>query len=126
MAFRRWPAPFGGIGFCGFECDVVDLAGGGTTAFTAAMAFAQDGGMASADCNPDPGDIDGDERAAGLPGEHTAGVHRLPAPAIKAKDPVGLRDRIPAFDLGQRAAMGLTGADILGLHVPPQRLGLFC
>ena len=34
------------------------------------------------------------------------------APAVKAEDPVGLRDGVPALEIGEFAAMGLTGADM--------------
>ena len=50
---------FGGIGFCGFECDVVDFTGRCAPAFAGAMTFTNDGCSVRMDGDPDPGDVDG-------------------------------------------------------------------
>jgi hypothetical protein len=65
------------------------------------MAFADDGCAIGRNRNPYPGDVDGEEIAAVLPGDDTPGLQRLPAPAIMAKDAIGLGDDIPAFEIGQ-------------------------
>ena len=57
-----------------------------------------------------PGDIDGEERAPGLPRYDALGFDGLSGPAVKADDPVGLRDGIPAIEVGQCPAVGLPGA----------------
>ena len=56
--------------------------------------------------------IDRQEGAAVFTGQHAAGLDRLPVPAIKPEDPIGLRDRVPALDIGQLAAIGLARADM--------------
>ena len=61
-----------------------------------------------------------------FPRQHAAGLHGLAVPAIKAKDPVGFRDRVPAFDVGELAAIGLARADVPAVEAAPQRLHLFC
>ena len=76
--------------------------------------------------NADLGDIDSDEAAAIFPSEDAAGFDGFPAPAIKAKDPIGFRDRVPAFDIGELAAIGLARADLPAVEIAPQRLYLFC
>jgi CRP-like cAMP-binding protein len=58
--------------------------------------------------------------------ERVAGFDGLAVPAIKAKDPVGFRDRVPAFDIGELASIGLARADVPAVEAPPQRLQLFC
>ena len=45
----------------------------------------------------------------------------LPAPAVKAKDPIGLRDRVPALDIGELATMDLAGSDMPVIEIAPQR-----
>ena len=74
------------------------------------------------DRNPHFGDIDGQEGAAIFPGKDTAGFDGFSAPAIEPKDPIGLRDREPAFDIGELAAIGLARADLAAIEVSPQRL----
>ena len=90
----------------------MDLAGGGASAFTCAVTFANDGCAVGLHRNPHSGDIDREEGAAVFTGEDTAGFEGLPAPAIKAEDSIGFRDRVPAFDVGEFAAIGFAGADI--------------
>ena len=79
-------------------------------------------------CDGDPhfGDIDSDEAAAIFPGENAAGFYRLPIPTIEAKDPIGLRDRVPPFDIGELAAVGLARSDLPAVEFSPQRLHLLC
>ena len=90
------------------------------------MAFPNDGCAIGLDGDPHLGDIDGEEGAAVFPGQNATGFDGLSAPAIKAEDPVGLRDRVPAFDIGELTAMGLAGADLPAVEISPQRLHLFC
>ena len=68
-------------------------------AFTGAMVFPNDGGAIGVYCNPDPGGVDGKEGAAVLAGKHAFGFRGLPVPAVKAKDPIGLTDCVPALDV---------------------------
>ena len=77
-------------------------------------------------CNPHFGDVDGQECAAVFSGKHAAGFDRLPVPAVKAEDTVGFRDRVPAFNIREFAAIGLAGADMPVIEIAPQRLHLFC
>ena len=109
--------PLGGIGFRRLEGDVVHLAGGGAAAFAGAMAFPDDGCALRLHGDADPGDIDGEESALVFAGKDAFGFDGLPAPAVKAEDPVGLRDRVPAFEIGEFPAMGLAGADMSGDRV---------
>ena len=118
--------PFGGIGFRGLERDVVHLAGRCSAAFAGAMAFADDGCAVGMHGDPHPGDIDRQEGAAVLAGKDAFGFDRLPVPAVEAEDPVGLRDGVPALEIGELPAMGLTGADMPVIGIAPQRLHLFC
>ena len=104
----------------------MDLAGRAAAAFTCAMAFSDNGDPAGLHGNPYPRDIDGNKCAAVLPCEHAAGLDRFPIPAIKAKDPVGFRDRVPALDIGELAAVGLARSDLAGVEIAPQRLYLLC
>ena len=89
------------------------------------MALADDRCAAGMHRNPHPRDIDRQERASVLPGQDAAGFQRLPAPAIKAKYPVGFRDDIPALQIGELAAIGLAGPDHPGIEVAPERRELF-
>ena len=118
--------PLGGIGLRRLEGDVMDLAGGGASAFPGAMAFPDNGCPIRLHGEPHPGDIDGEEGALGLPGQDALGFDGLSGPAVKAEDPVGLRDRVPALEVGQLPAMGLPGADVAAVGLAPQRLQLFC
>ena len=63
------------------------------------------------------GDIDRQEGAAVLAGKDAFGFDGLPVPAIKPEDPVGLRDGVPALEIGQFAAAGLTGPDMAVIEV---------
>ena len=113
--------PLGGVGLGGLERDIVHLAGGRAAAFPGAMALPDDGCAVRLHGDPDPGDIDGEEGAAVLAGQDAFGFDGLPAPAVKAEDPVGLRDGVPALEIGEFAAMGLSGADMAMIGLPPQR-----
>ena len=62
----------------------------------------------------------------GFRGRARSGIRRLPVPAVKAKDPIGFRDRVPAFDIRELATIGLTRADMTVIEIAPQRLHLFC
>src|SRR5450759_2289286 len=84
------------------------------------MALTNDGCAIRMHGDPDPGEVDRQEGPAVLAGEDTAGFDRLPVPTIEPKDPVGFRDRIPAFDVGQLAAKGLTRPDMAVIEVAPQ------
>ena len=78
------------------------------------MALTNDGCPIRMHGDPHPGDIDRQERAAVFAGKDAFGFDRLPVPAVKAEDPVGLRDGVPALEIGQLPAMGLTGPDMPG------------
>src|SRR5450759_3088633 len=90
------------------------------------MAFPNNGRAIRMNGDPDPGEVDRQECAPIFAGKHTAGLDRLPVPAIESEDPVCFRDGVPAFDIGKLAAMGLTGADMTVIQIAPQRLHLFC
>src|SRR5665811_1917286 len=75
---------------------------------------------------PDPGEVDRQEAPPVLAGKDATGLNRLPVPPVKSEDPVGLRDRVPALDIGQLTAMGLTGPDMTVIEIASQRLHLFC
>src|SRR5262245_1885877 len=72
------------------------------------------------------GGIDREDRAAIFPRQDTPSFHGLPAPGIEAKDTVGFRDRIPAFDIGQLAPVHFAPANVPAAEATPQRLHLFC
>ena len=114
---ERGQRPLGGVGFRGLERDIVHLARGRSVAFTGAMALANDGCTIRMHGDPHPGDIDREECAAVFAGKHAFGLDGLPVPAVKAEDPVGLRDGVPAFEIGQLPAMGLTGADMAAIRL---------
>ena len=118
--------PFGGVGFGRLERDIVHLAGGCSAAFAGAMAFPDDGRAICLHSDPHPGDIDRQEGAPVLPGKDAFGFDGLPVPAVKPEDPVGLRDGVPALEIGEFAAMGLSGADIAMIGLAPQRADLLC
>src|SRR5262245_42030729 len=90
------------------------------------MAFANDGCAVGPHRNPHPGSIDCKERPSIFTCEHTAGLDRLSIPAVKAKDSVGFRDRVPAFNIGELAPIGLACADIAVVEIAPERFDLFC
>ena len=81
------------------------------------MALPNDGRAIGMYGDPDSGDIDRQEGPAVLAGKDAFGVDGLPVPAVKPEDPIGLRDRVPALEIGQFAAMGLTGADMAAIWV---------
>ena len=113
---------FGGIGFGDFEGNIVHLARRCPAAFAGAMALLNDGRAICMNSDPNSRDIDRQEGAAVLAGKDATGFDRLPVPAVKPEDPVGLRNRVPAFEIGQFAAMGLTGAGMAVIEIAPQRL----
>src|SRR3974377_1087181 len=103
------------------------LARGHPSAFPAAMTLADDGGALHRNRQTYAGDIDGKEGAFVLTGEHTAGLDGLSRPAIKAKDAVGLGDRVPALEITELPSiMGLPGADMSLIGLTPERSHLFC
>jgi hypothetical protein len=73
----------------------MDLAGGGPAAFAGAMALANDGRAIRMQSDANAGEVNRQKSAAVLPRQHTAGFEGFPAPAIKAKDPIGLGDGVP-------------------------------
>ena len=83
----------------------MDLTRGGAAAFAGAMAFSNDGCAARLHGDADAGKVDRQERSTGLASQHTAGFERFPAPAIKAEDAVGLRDGVPALQVGKLPAV---------------------
>ena len=90
------------------------------------MTFSENSYTIGLDCNPHPGGVDGQKRTTVFPGEDTARLGCFSIPAVKAKDPVGFRDRIPALDVGELAPVGLACADIALIEIAPQRFRLFC
>ena len=104
--------PFGGIGFRGLERDVVHFARRCATPFARAVAFPDDGCAIGVHGNAHPGDIDGEECSRGCHGLGTHLDSTVSVPAIKPEDPVGFRDRVPTFDIGEFATMGLARADM--------------
>jgi hypothetical protein len=95
----------------------VHLAGRCSAAFAGAMALTNDGCTIRMHGDPDPGEVDRQEGPAVLAGKDATGLDRLPVPPIEPEDPVGFRDRVPAFDVGQLAAMGLTRPDMVPLNL---------
>src|ERR1019366_10193778 len=89
---------FGGVRFCSFNGDIVDLARGCTSAFTRSVTFTNGCRATCVHGNPHSGDIDGEECAAVFAGEDTAGFKGLSAPPIEPEDPISFRDRVPALD----------------------------
>ena len=92
----------------------------------ATKALPDDGRAVSVYGDPYAGEVNRQEIPAVFAGQHTAGFDRLPVPTIKAEDPVGRRNRLPALEVGQFAAVGLAGPDIAAIGLTPQRLNLFC
>jgi hypothetical protein len=90
------------------------------------VTFSNDGCTAGLHRNPHPGGINGKEGAAIFSSEDTTGFNCFPAPTIKAKNAVGFRDRIPALDIGEFAAIGFAGADVALVEIAPQCFHLFC
>ena len=88
------------------------------------MAFANNNHPVCLNCNSHLGNIDRKEYAAIFSCEHAAGFHGLPVPAIKAKDPIGLRYCVPTLDIGELAAIGRSPY-VTVIEVAPQRLKLF-
>ena len=105
---------FGGICFSCLESDVVHFTRRDAAAFARAVAFTNNGCSIGLHSNPHSSDIDGQECAAVFACQHTAGFDGLSVPTIKAKDPVGFRDRVPSFDVGELASVGLARADRAG------------
>ena len=89
------------------------------------VAFADDGCAIRLHGNSHPGDIDREKGPAIFPGQDAFGVDGLPAPSVETEDPIGLRDRVPALDIGELATMDLAVADIAMIEISPQRLHLF-
>src|SRR5664280_2393459 len=117
---------FGGVRFCSFNGDIVDLARGCSSAFTRAVTFTNRSRATCVHGNPHAGDMDGEECAAVFAGEDTAGFKGLSAPPIESENSIGFRDRIPAFDIVERAAIRFSGTDIAVTEIAPQRLNLPC
>src|ERR1035437_1267155 len=90
------------------------------------MAFTNNGCPIRMNGDPNSCDVDHQETPAVLAGKDTFGFDGLPVPAIKPEDPVGLRDGVPALEIGEFPAMGLAGADMPVIGFMPQRLHLFC
>jgi hypothetical protein len=87
----------------------VHLARGRSAAFASAVAFPNDGRAIRMNGDPDPGEVDRQECAPIFAGNDATGLNCLTAPTIKPEDPIGLRDRILALDIGKLATMGLAG-----------------
>jgi len=90
------------------------------------VSFPNNGCPSGLHRDPDFGDINGDKGAAIFPSQNAARFHGFPAPAIKAEDSIGLRDRKPTLDVGEFAAMGFARTDMPAIQVSPQRLQLLC
>ena len=132
MAIKRkpeWSAEggeraFGGVGFGRFQSNVVDLARHASATFAGAMALADDGQTIGLDADPNLGDVDSKESPALFAGQDTAALNRFSAPAIEAKDPVRLGDRVPTLNVGQFAAVSFTAAQMTSRQIPAQRFDL--
>src|SRR3974377_1042847 len=102
------------------------LARGCASAFPAAMTLANNARPIGLHGQSYPCDIDGKEDALILSGEHTTGLDGLSRPAIKAKDAVGLRDRVPTLEITELPAiMGVPGADMPVIGLTLERSHLF-
>jgi hypothetical protein len=53
----------------------------------------------SANTDPHSCEVDGNKASTVLSAEDTSGFEGLSTPAVKAKDPVGLRDSVPALQI---------------------------
>ena len=127
----EWPAegsqrPFRGIGLCGLQRDVVNLAWGRAATFTGAMAFPNNGCAICLNGDADPGDVDRQKDTPIFTGQDATGFDGLSGPTVKPENPVGLRDGVPALQVGEFPAIGLTGADRPVIGLTPQRRHLFC
>ena len=89
------------------------------------MAFPNNGRTVGMNRNPDPGDVDRQERAAIFAGEDAFGIDGLPAPAVESEDPIGLHDGVLALEIGQLPSIGLPGADMTAIGITLERLYLF-
>src|SRR5215475_13583710 len=118
--------PFCGIGLSRLESNVVHFTRRVATALAGTMTFTDDRRAIGLHGNAHLGDVDRAERAAVFSCEDAARLDSFTAPGIKAEDPIGFRDREPAFDVCQFAAMGLARADLPAIEVTTQRLQLFC
>src|SRR5262249_51325705 len=73
--------------------------------------FPADGRLTGASPDPYPRRI-GAGRGLALPIlPNAVGHHRLAVPAFEPEHPIGFRDRMPAFDIGERLAPLLTRLD---------------
>ena len=64
------------------------------------MAFPNDGCTIRMNSDSHPRDVDRQEGPAVLAGKRAAGFEGLSIPTVKAEDPICLRDRIPALEIG--------------------------
>lgn len=83
-----------------------------SSAFARAMAFTNYDRAIGVHRDPHSGDVDGEECSAVFTGEHATGFNG-PPPAVEPEDPIGYRDRVPAFNIREFASVGLTSADNL-------------
>src|SRR5664280_3868477 len=95
-------------------------------AFTGAMAFPNDGRAVRMYGDAHTGGVDRQESSPIFAGKNAFRFDRLPVPAVEPEDSVGFRDGVPAFDIGQFAAMCLTRADMTVINIAAQCLYLFC
>ncbi len=96
-----------------------------STAFSRPVSLPDDADPVRLNREPDLGRVHSREVAAVLSREHAFGFDRLPAPAVKAEDPVRLCDDVPAFELGELAAVRLPDTDVALIDLASQRRDLF-
>src|SRR6516165_3856434 len=103
------------------------LARGCASAFSAAVALANDARPIGLHGQSYPCDIDGKEDALVFPPEHTLGFQGLSRPTIKAKDAVGLGDGVPALEITELPSiMGVSYADMPMIGLTLERSNLSC
>ncbi len=118
--------PFGRIRLGSFESRVVHLARVFPAPFTGPMSLPDNARAIRLDGEPDLGRVHGREVAAVLAREHAFGLERLPAPAVKPKDAVCLRDDEPALQIRELASgIALAHPDVAPVHIPPKGRHLF-
>ncbi len=113
-----------GVGLGLLERALMGLSGATASALARAAALPADLVIPSAHLDPNPGYIG--TAVLPLPGALPDAFvrHGLAVPGIKPEDSVGIGNDMPALDIGERAAVRLPGAHVLGAQFPSQRLHL--
>src|SRR5688572_10158145 len=95
------------------------LTGGGGGGLSGTGAFPGNPHLSCPDRDAHADHISGRKAAAELLGPHTVARYRLAVPAIEAKDAVGLGDDMPALEIMQRDAIGLSLSNMPARQAAP-------